>query len=135
MIPLEWSVEYSTGIPKIDSQHAYLFELANRLSRALASGRSDEILTGIVQELNEYVNTHFAYEEKVMDQVHYESAIEHKDMHRKMKEQLAEYVVQLQNKTLSAQALSKFLEAWLTGHIMNEDMAYISAVAASGFGQ
>ena len=37
MIPLEWTVEYSTGIPKIDSQHAYLFELANRLARALAS--------------------------------------------------------------------------------------------------
>ncbi len=135
MIPLEWSVEYSTGIPKIDSQHAYLFELANRLSRALASGRSDDVLAGIVQELTEYVNTHFTYEESVMDKANYESAVQHKDMHRKMKEQLAEYVVQLQNKTLTAQMLSKFLEAWLTGHIMHEDMAYIPAVAASGIGQ
>ncbi len=71
MIPLEWTVEYSTGIPKIDSQHAYLFELANRLARALASGRSDEVLANIVQELNDYVNTHFAYEESVMQQAHY----------------------------------------------------------------
>ena len=123
MIPLEWTVEYSTGIPKIDSQHAYLFELANRLARALASGRSDEVLANIVQELNDYVNTHFAYEESVMQQA----------MHKKMREQLAEYVVQLQNKTLSAQALSKFLEVWLTEHILHEDMAYIPAVAASGY--
>ncbi len=54
-------------------------------------------------------------------------------MHKKMREQLAEYVVQLQNKTLSAQALSKFLEVWLTEHILHEDMAYIPAVAASGY--
>jgi len=133
MIPLEWTVEYSTGIPKIDSQHAYLFELANRLARALASGRSDEVLANIVQELNEYVNTHFAYEESVMQQAHYDSLVQHQAMHKKMREQLGEYVVQLQNKTLSAQALSKFLEVWLTEHILHEDMAYIPAVAASGY--
>ena len=133
MIPLEWTVEYSTGIPKIDSQHAYLFELANRLARALASGRSDEVLANIVQELNEYVNTHFAYEESVMQQAHYDSFVQHQAMHKKMREQLAEYVVQLQNKTLSAQALSKFLEVWLTEHILHEDRAYIPAVAASGY--
>ncbi len=131
MIPLEWTIEYSTGIPKIDSQHAYLFELANRLSRSLASGRSDEVLANIVQELNEYVSTHFAYEESVMQKAHYDAFIQHQAMHQKMREQLAEYVVQLQNKTLSAQALSAFLETWLTQHILHEDMAYIPAVAAS----
>ncbi|AFM10834.1 bacteriohemerythrin [Turneriella parva] len=131
MIPLEWTIEYSTGIPKIDSQHAYLFELANRLSRSLASGRSDEILANIIQELNEYVTTHFAYEESVMQNAHYDALVQHQAMHQKMREQLGEYVVQLQNKTLSAQALSKFLETWLTQHILHEDMAYIPAVAAS----
>jgi hemerythrin len=131
MIPLEWTIEYSTGIPKIDSQHAYLFELANRLSRSLASGRSDEVLANIIQELNEYVTTHFAYEESVMQNAHYDALVQHQAMHQKMREQLGEYVVQLQNKTLSAQALSKFLEAWLTQHILHEDMAYIPAVAAS----
>ncbi|HNE18651.1 MAG TPA: hypothetical protein PLF85_02980 [Turneriella sp.] len=53
MIPLEWTVEYSTGIPKIDSQHAYLFELANRLTRAVAGGRSQEVLSEIIRELND----------------------------------------------------------------------------------
>ena len=86
MIPLEWTVEYSTGIPKIDSQHAYLFELANRLTRAVAGGRSQEVLSEIIRELNDYVASHFSYEESVMEQAHYEGLAVHRQMHEKMRE-------------------------------------------------
>ncbi|GAB4434276.1 MAG: hypothetical protein OHK0011_17400 [Turneriella sp.] len=130
MIPLEWTVEYSTGIPKIDSQHAYLFELANRLTRAVAGGRSQEVLSDIIRELNDYVASHFSYEESVMEQAHYEGLAVHRQMHEKMREELARYAAELSAGTLSAATLSKFLERWLTGHIMHEDMAYIPAVAA-----
>lgn len=130
MIPLEWTVEYSTGIPKIDSQHAYLFELANRLTRAVAGGRSQEVLSDIIRELNDYVASHFSYEESVMEQAHYEGLAVHRQMHEKMREELARYAAELTAGTLNAATLSKFLERWLTGHIMHEDMAYIPAVAA-----
>lgn len=130
MIPLEWTVDYSTGIPKIDSQHAYLFELANRLTRAVAGGRSQEVLSEIIRELNDYVASHFSYEESVMEQAHYEGLAVHRQMHEKMREELARYAAELTAGTLNAATLSKFLERWLTGHIMHEDMAYIPAVAA-----
>jgi hemerythrin-like metal-binding protein len=129
MIPLEWTVEYSTGIPKIDSQHAYLFELANRLTRAVAGGRSQEVLSEIIRELNDYVASHFSYEESVMEQAHYAGLAVHRQMHEKMREELAQYAAQLAAGTLNAATLSKFLERWLTGHIMHEDMAYIPAVS------
>jgi hemerythrin-like metal-binding protein len=131
MIPLEWTVEYSTGIPKIDSQHAYLFELANRLTRAVAGGRSQEVLSEIIRELNDYVASHFSYEESVMEQAHYAGLAVHRQMHEKMREELAQYAAQLAAGTLNAATLSKFLERWLTGHIMHEDMAYIPAVATA----
>ncbi|MFZ5629817.1 MAG: bacteriohemerythrin [Spirochaetota bacterium] len=130
MIPLEWTVEYSTGIPKIDSQHAYLFELANRLTRAVAGGRSQEVLSDIIRELNDYVASHFSYEESVMEKAHYDGLAVHRQMHEKMREELSRYAAELSAGTLSAATLSKFLERWLTGHIMHEDMAYIPAVAA-----
>lgn len=131
MVPLEWTVDYSTGIPKIDSQHAYLFELANRLTRAVAGGRSQEVLADIIRELNEYVASHFSYEESVMEKAHYEGLAVHRQMHEKMREELARYAAELSAGTLSAATLSKFLERWLTGHIMQEDMAYVPAVAAA----
>jgi hemerythrin-like metal-binding protein len=131
MIPLERTVEYSTGIPKIDSQHAYLFELANRLTRAVAGGRSQEVLSEIIRELNDYVASHFSYEESVMEQAHYEGLAVHRQMHEKMREELAQYAAQLAAGTLNAATLSKFLERWLTGDIMHEDMAYIPAVATA----
>ena len=131
MIPLEWTVEYSTGIPKIDSQHAYLFELANRLTRAVAGGRSQEVLSEIIRELNDYVASHFSYEESVMEQAHYEGLAVHRQMHEKMREELTRYATELAAGTLNAAMLSKFLERWLTGHIMHEDMVYIPAVAAA----
>ena len=131
MIPLEWTVEYSTGIPKIDSQHAYLFELANRLTRAVAGGRSQEVLSEIIRELNDYVASHFSYEESVMEQAHYEGLAVHRQMHEKMREELTRYATELAAGTLNAATLSKFLERWLTGHIMHEDMVYIPAVAAA----
>lgn len=134
MTPLEWTIEYSTGIPKIDSQHAYLFELANRLTRAVASGRSQEVLADIIRELNEYVANHFSYEESVMEQAHYDALVPHRKMHEKMREELAKYAAELTAGTLDAATLSKFLEHWLTQHIMHEDMAYIPAVAAHAGG-
>lgn len=52
-------------------------------------------------------------------------------MHEKMREELTRYATELAAGTLNAATLSKFLERWLTGHIMHEDMVYIPAVAAA----
>lgn len=97
----------------------------------MAGGRSQEVLSEIIRELNDYVASHFSYEESVMEQAHYEGLAVHRQMHEKMREELTRYATELAAGTLNAATLSKFLERWLTGHIMHEDMAYIPAVAAA----
>jgi hemerythrin len=66
-----------------------------------------------------------------MEQAHYEGLAVHRQMHEKMREELAQYAAQLAAGTLNAATLSKFLERWLTGHIMHEDMADIPAVSVA----
>ena len=129
MKQLEWSIEYSTGIVKIDAQHAYLFELANRLLKKGTHPQDNNLLDGIIRELNDYVETHFAYEEAIMAEAKYDHLEEHKKLHQIMRTRLDLFTAQLREGVFSGSDLSDFLEQWLTLHIMREDMKYIPALS------
>ncbi|MBS0616680.1 MAG: hemerythrin family protein [Spirochaetes bacterium] len=126
---LEWNVQYSVGVPKIDQQHAYLFELANRLAKNAGVDNRWGELGDIIAELHKYVDTHFTYEEEIMAQAHYDELEKHKKMHDLMRTRLDLLTAQLKQGLLNRSELIEFLEEWLTIHILREDMKYIPAVA------
>ena len=85
MRKLEWNVQYSVGVPKLDRQHAYLFELAQRLVKHIDE---KEILEKTIAELYRYVEQHFAYEESVMEKAHYDDVESHRKAHALMRTRL-----------------------------------------------
>ena len=67
---MDWSEEFSVGIPEIDAQHKVLLDILNALNRAGQDSRSvrrtRNLLWDKLEELNEYAAFHFMTEEKLM---------------------------------------------------------------------
>ncbi len=126
---LEWTVQYSVGVPKIDQQHAHLFDLANRLAKHVSKSEDAEITAHTIKEVHKYVEEHFAFEESIMQRAGYEHLELHRKMHDLMRTRLDLLTAQLKQGLLSRAELVEFMETWLTEHIIMEDMRYILAVS------
>ncbi|MDP4183480.1 MAG: hemerythrin family protein [Bacillota bacterium] len=125
----EWKDNYSVSIEEIDLQHKKLFEIGQKVYDAIAdmgnSDRYDDIVA-ITDELNEYVEYHFDYEEKLMEKIGYDKLEIHKIEHRFFVKKLHKIkdgdIESFQKGTLLK--LIDFVASWIVNHILIEDMAY-----------
>lgn len=120
-----WKKEYSVNIAEIDQQHQQLVAMVNELHDAMTAQKGKEVLGLILTKLISYTSTHFATEEKLMQQHGYPDYDTHKAKHEKM----VAKVLALQNDYKSGKItltfeVSKFLQDWLNKHILGTDMKY-----------
>ncbi|PJZ81064.1 bacteriohemerythrin [Leptospira meyeri] len=134
----QWDSKYETNISEIDSQHKKLFRLINNIetvydeNKEHLSGKS-KILVDAVSELEDYTLSHFLIEERVMELNQYPELEAHKKQH----DRFTDKILELKNRLTSGNLLSNdeelnqffgdllnFLRAWLTNHILKEDMDY-----------
>ncbi|MCT8333791.1 bacteriohemerythrin [Leptospira sp. 85282-16] len=134
----QWDSKYETNISEIDSQHKKLFRLINNIetvydeNKEHLSGKS-KVLVDAVSELEDYTLSHFLIEERVMELNQYPELEAHKKQH----DRFTDKILELKNRLTSGNLLSndeelnqffgdllKFLRAWLTNHILQEDMDY-----------
>ncbi len=128
-----WSDELSVGIEEIDGQHKVLIQLINQMHNAIHEQHGSDVVLKILSDLADYTKIHFAVEESLMRILGFPGYEEHKEIH----EELFQHVVELQEKVTSGKTaisfeLLHFLKAWLSQHIMNEDMQYSGFFLASG---
>lgn len=119
--------KYLIGHQAIDTQHEVLFVFYNELLHSLNNPETGYNLADIFMGLNEYVATHFRYEEEAMVTAHYDDDIAHCEEHR----QLTNDVGQLQGRFRSAKNqdeektvaydVARFLADWLEHHIAEVD--------------
>ncbi|MBZ5608078.1 MAG: bacteriohemerythrin [Acidobacteriia bacterium] len=129
-----WKDEYSVGYAAIDSQHKRLFQLADELHAAMASGKGKDVISTTLANLINYTKVHFAAEEGLMKKYNYPEYPQHKQLH----DQLTTKVVQFQkdfeaSRTSMTVQLMQFLKDWLTHHIGQTDKkiaAYLREQAA-----
>lgn len=120
----------TVGIDEIDEDHRRLVDLFNMLNHAVSERAAPDYLAALLEELINCTVWHFSHEERLMLQHRYAGYAEHKSEHQ----ELVESVRQLQKKILEsdgfdADADLEFLENWLTGHILSNDMKLGSYLA------
>ena len=125
----EWKTEYSLGIHTIDGQHQVLFRLAGELRESILSKSSPPDMGKIIDRLVQYVQVHFAYEERLMRAVEYPDLPAHQLEH----EALTRRVEQLLDAFREGHCpitirLLKLLKDWLEDHIMGSDPKYVPYV-------
>jgi hemerythrin len=117
-----WKPEYVVNHAGIDSQHKRLAAIVNQLYTAMAAGQGRAMVGPVLAELVEYTKTHFSYEEREMDRVGYPATAAHKELHRKLMQQVTDIVRKWKDgESVSVVEVADFLKDWLIKHIGEND--------------
>ncbi|MBF0158918.1 MAG: hemerythrin family protein [Magnetococcales bacterium] len=133
-----WSEKYRFGIAEIDRQHQQLFEIFWELHTAIGEGSDLEQVSSCFDRLNQYVTTHFAYEEELMTQYAFPQLAAHRQQHADIGDDL-QALLSIYAETEEPEVklgiprkVAEFLEEWLEEHINRSDRQYAHHLLACG---
>ena len=130
---LVWHKAYASGNAIIDAQHRSLFVTADALLNAHLSGQSDSDVGKLIDQLIHDAVAHFADEEALLRAAGFPGAAEHAASHGQLVERAGLLIGQFKAGTLATGELFEFLAHDLVArHMLNEDRAYFSYLAADG---
>ena len=125
MTLLKWQANFRIGIGEVDHEHQALIELINTLFDALGTERSGERVEGFLGEILADISAHFALEEKVMRDRHYDALAEHKADHERLLDELRDLMdAQAEGAVLDEQRFAARLAEWFTGHFQTHDARF-----------
>lgn len=125
---IAWGPEYELGILVIDQQHKRIVDFINDLDRV--AGQPDAYLgvARILYDLVDYTESHFSFEEALMERAGYKELDDHHHAHRVFTHRVESLLRSNENGENVAEALLQLLEKWLLHHILEEDHAYTDEV-------
>jgi len=131
-----WSSDFETGINEIDNQHKKLVSIGAKLEDMLYAGYSVDYYDYIIETINElkdYTEYHFSYEEKRMEECGYDRLESHRMEHLYFVKRIDRLSLQdIDSQQISViQETLNFLSKWLFGHILKEDMMYVDCLRKS----
>jgi hemerythrin-like metal-binding protein len=119
---ISWDDEFSVGINAIDQQHSQMLELINKIDEVIQEGQTYEQFAPLVDDLINFTNRHFAYEEKLLEKNHCPDFERHKKSHVHLRAELSRWQDKVAEATpgdMNEQMM--FLRIWFPGHILNVD--------------
>lgn len=110
------------GDPVIDAQHKQIFAWLNRLELAHSRGEGYALIRTTLLNLQEYVNDHFALEERLMKRLGCDNYAEHCQQHREISAELLQLVNDYESgQPVLSIELVYLLRNWLIEHINRMD--------------
>lgn len=123
---LVWKSEYNIGNLQIDNEHQKLFSLAKKALNIADISDENKIkakLKEVIEELFEYVSSHFSNEQRFMKNIKYPELQSHIQLHKKMIDMLKELISKLNTLEIKEieDKLCEFIEEYFVRHIIMED--------------
>lgn len=127
-----WSKsELGLDIEHMDNEHQILIESMNRLYDLNEAGAAKSSLDSALKQLLNLTIKHFKNEEFYMRSIEYPGYENHKVIHQKLLSRFQEHIDQFR---LSFDKIDddffRFLQVWLTAHIMGIDRDYAKHAGA-----
>lgn len=119
---IEWDDRFSVGIASVDHEHRELIELINGFQ--LKIEREDWVDTKLeyLGETLAVISAHFALEEKLMRDYHYDEYDEHKADHERLLDQLRDIMDAVEmDRDVENDELGTALEQWFSRHFQTHD--------------
>lgn len=114
---IEWRDGFKINIDQVDQEHQHLFALIKALDLQSAEKT--------VEDLLDYVVTHFSNEQDLMEKSGYPAFEQHMKLHEEFGAQVADFLGNGdQWSDDRIRDLRRFLNKWLIGHIMTHDMRF-----------
>ena len=125
-----WKPEYNLGIPIVDEQHRGIVSIINSLHFEMQHNFTKDILTSIIDMMNDYTHIHFRVEESFLEKIDFPNAKKHHELHRELSRKLTD----AGNKSAMNNDPNKFMEFlknWWINHICSEDLIYRNYLISS----
>ncbi|HKK59858.1 MAG TPA: bacteriohemerythrin [Salinivirga sp.] len=133
MALFEWEPRYSVHIDEFDEHHQQLLALLRKLHQSMLDGQGKQVVGSILDDLKSYTQYHFRAEEEKMELHGYPKIAEHKNQHKKLIDQLEDLIKDYKaDKRQITTDTYRFLNNWLTNHIMSADKQYTAFFKAKG---
>lgn len=122
---IQWSAVMSLNDPVVDHDHSVLLTLINQISLD-ANCQDQSAVEFVVDELVGYTLSHFGREERLLERNGYPHLEAHKEVHRRMAEEVIALRDKLRNNFTASlgEEISHYLRNWLTNHILVEDKKF-----------
>ena len=88
------------------------------------------MVAGVIEELVDYTQSHFAFEESLMKEAGYKFLEMHKKVHELFIRRVSDFTLRFAKGEDIAGEVHVMLVRWLSNHIANEDRDYVDAVKA-----
>ncbi len=124
--PCAFTSQYETGIDFVDDEHRRLFDIVGRAYSLMGMQqgleRYDKIM-GVLDELSEYAETHFAHEEEYMKKIKYPKLEQQQRAHSIFLDRMDDrnFAENELDQEEYLEELLDFLFGWLSNHIMRMD--------------
>ena len=122
---LEWDDKYGVNVKEIDKQHQEIFKITNKLLNSIADGTGNEIVGDILQNLTDYITTHFRTEEYYFDKFNYPKSYSHKEEHEAFVQKVSEFKKSFEKGRENLYLdVTNFILNWLMSHVLLSDKEY-----------
>jgi hemerythrin len=122
---IEWNDALKVNNPDIDKQHQKLLKLINEVYKAIDENKSNETTKTTIDEMENYINTHFTLEETMMKNAGYRGLEQHIKEHHNFVEKVRNFRERYEQgqMTLNLEVAS-FIKDWIINHIIFTDQKY-----------
>jgi hemerythrin len=125
---LLWNKQFETGMAEIDAQHHQLIQYVNHLEALLVqtnfTREEVEFLINFVTFLEEYVESHFAFEEGCMERFRCPAHEKNRQAHAQFRELFSRFRQRIGKDGMRMeliQELNQTIYTWIEGHILHVD--------------
>lgn len=124
---IQWQDLFTIDEGIIDKGNKTLFGLVNEFNESIPSFQSPGEMLSILASLKKYTQTHFPREEKLQLASKFPFCEDHKKEHEALVEKLNGFIEKVMganedNVTDVAVEIGSFLEGWITGHVIENDL-------------
>ncbi len=126
---IQWNQDLSVRNENLDKEHQKWITILNNFYDGLMMSKSKEKLEGLVQEMLDYTNYHFASEEAFMRSINYPDLADHQEKHAFYIDKLTGFQEKIkEGKLILSLEVTNFLKTWLINHIKGVDQQYANFV-------
>ncbi len=123
-----WTAACSVGVEELDQQHMKLFGMINKLADCIDAKRAGsepaEAFIQVLSDMFDYTQAHFSAEEAHMRRIAYPDLERHIAQHQAFVEKVSELSLKATDRDLDMAGTLRFLQDWLSQHILLSDMQY-----------
>ena len=120
---IDWSDNFSVNFKAIDKQHKILISIINEITELLKTDNCNfETMYEVVRKMEDYMDEHFQFEEKMMMVYNYPEMEAHVSQHNQYRYHISEFdIFEVESPREKIEDALVYLVEWLAKHIMNTD--------------